>query len=345
MSGRAARIARAAAGMVGALVADGAPAAAQRAEPIAVVRFAPPRGVLRSGDTARSTLVVRGTGPTTRRVWVGYSLQAPDGEWIDVQPREVELPVRRASVSIALEWVVPSEARGGAYRAVMAAWSRAPGTAGAVRLAHADRRAAFHVQLPVGVLVDAPSAEWRPGSHPLGRGRLRPEQVHVAGEGFRLRLLPGRCDGAELRTRARYARGEFTARMRTPRAPGSLSAFFLYADVRGGNDEVDIEIHNDGSRRMLLTVWLGGRETHRAEVTLPFDPAASFHDYTIRLRERELVLLADGVSLARWTARLPRRPMRVMANVWWPTWLECRPLAEPRELEIERIELAPETSR
>jgi beta-glucanase (GH16 family) len=131
--------------------------------------------------------------------------------------------------------------------------------------------------------------------------------------------------------------------MKVPDAPGSISAFFLYSDVSGGNDEIDIEIYNDGSRQALLTAWVAGRMERNTTVILPFDPAAGYHDYTIRWSARDLVLLADGARLARWTSGFPRQPMRVMANVWWPTWLSCVPVPAGRELSIERIRLAPIT--
>jgi beta-glucanase (GH16 family) len=133
--------------------------------------------------------------------------------------------------------------------------------------------------------------------------------------------------------------------MRAPHAPGSLSAFFLYADTPGGNDEIDIEIHNDGTHRAILTSWVAGRETRSAEIGLPFDPAAAMHTYTIRWQAAGLTFLADGKELAAWKGRYPRDPMRVMANVWWPVWLTCTPLESDRELIIESLTLAPAAAK
>ena len=185
---------------------------------------------------------------------------------------------------------------------------------------------------------------WHAATHALGRGRFRAEGVIAHGDGFRLRLPAGSCDGAELRMDGHAGPGEYTARLRTPVAPGSLSAFFFYGNVQRRGDEIDVEIHNDGSRAAILTAWQDGIKSHSAEVTLPFDPAAGFHDYTMRWGRKELVFLADGQPLARWTSGYPVEPMRLMASVWWPRWLECAPLHEHRFLEIERIVLAPNSS-
>ena len=191
------------------------------------------------------------------------------------------------------------------------------------------------------LLIDAPNDRWEAASHRLGRGTLRPDHVWVGRDGFRLRLTAATCDGAEVRTKDRVGFGSYTARMRTPNAAGSLSAFFLYADVAGGNDEIDIELLNDGSRQALLTTWVAGSRSHELKLTLPFDPAEAFHDYTLAWSAAELVVVADDRQLARWTDGYPTLPMRAMASVWWPIWLDCHPLASDRELLIDRIRIRP----
>ena len=164
---------------------------------------------------------------------------------------------------------------------------------------------------------------------------MRAGEVRAEGSGFRLQLVPGVCDGAEVRTIARHRFGTYNMRMKIPRAPGSISAFFLYADVRDGNDEIDIELHNDTSRRALLTTWVAGRKAHELTVRLDFDPAAAFHDYTISWSRRELRFAADGVPLAVLRDKIPTSPMKVVANVWWPVWTDCTPRSSPVALEIE----------
>ena len=181
---------------------------------------------------------------------------------------------------------------------------------------------------------------WQAARHTLGRGALLPGGVRRRGEGFLLTLPRGTCDGAEVRTSTRFQYGEYTARMRTPVAPGSLSAFFLYQDVRGGNDEIDIEILNDGSRRILLTTRVAGRKVREATLRLPFDPAAAHHDYSIRRDAGSVSFLADGAVLRRWTSGVPGSAMRVVANAWWPTWLSCAPPGADQALDIERIRTA-----
>ncbi len=164
---------------------------------------------------------------------------------------------------------------------------------------------------------------WERGDHPLGRGGVAAANVAVEAGRARLRLPAGTHAGAELRTRERVGYGRYTARLRAADAPGSLTAFFLYQDVEGGDDEIDVEIPGDGSWRVLLTAWLAGRQTRQVEVVLPFDPSAGFHEYTIDHRPGRLAFLADGEFLTEWRGGTPESAMRLMINAWWPVWLEA----------------------
>lgn len=302
-----------------------------------MVGFMPANGILHPGDTAVSRVVLINPGRSARLVWLGYSVEDPEGRWFDIPSNSVTLAAFEKSVQTKI-WIVPSEPSPaqGEYRVVMAVWDAPPGTMGGRRLAKANKVAAFNVYLP-GSLMSEPSSVWRPGQHPMGRGRLRPEQVIVSGAGFRLRLPSASCDGAEVRTSERFRYGNFSARLMVPDAPGSLSAFFLYAGVGGGNDEIDIEIYNDGSRQALLSAWLKGKKTRGSTVILPFDPRAGYHDYAIRWSAADLVFQADGVRLARWTHDFPHQAMRVFVNAWWPMWLSCEPSMATRELSVEWI--------
>ncbi len=182
-------------------------------------------------------------------------------------------------------------------------------------------------------------AGWSADTHPLGRGSVRSTNVSLGGGLASLALSAGAYDGAEIITAARYGTGAYEARMRTPRAPGSVSAFFLYEGVAGGNDEIDIEIFNDGTRRIMFTTWVGGRETNNVTRTLPFDPAAALHDYRIEWTNKVVRFRVDGVVMQEFKRGIPRQAMFVMANTWWPTWLSGPLLTAPQAFEIDRIRI------
>ena len=305
---------------------------------LAVVAFEPESRTLERGETAVSTIVLRNAASQPVTVWIGYSVRDAAGGWYDVPANETTLGPGAESSHLK-EWPVPTDLTVfGPFRVVMAVWSGRPGTDGAVRLLSRDREASFRVRGETGLLSADPDNRWQPFSHQHGRGVMRADQVFARQQGFALRLLGGRCDGAEMRTSDLVHFGEYTARIRTPDAPGSLSAFFLYEEGQGDHaDEIDIEIYNDGSRRVLLTSWLDGVIARQTEAILSFDPAQDHHDYTIRWSERELAMLADDTTLVRWTSGIPRDPMRLIASVWWPSWLPCDPPRGDRELDIQRI--------
>ena len=179
---------------------------------------------------------------------------------------------------------------------------------------------------------------WSADTHPLGRGSVRGTNVLLGGGKAALDLSAGAYDGAEILTTTRYGMGEYQARMRTPHAPGSVSAFFLYQGVAGGNDEIDIEIFNDGTHRIMFTTWVAGKETNNVIQTLPFDPAAALHDYRIEWSAKVVRFRVDGVVMQEFRRGIPKNAMFVMANTWWPTWLTGPLLAAPATFEIDRIQ-------
>jgi hypothetical protein len=154
---------------------------------------------------------------------------------------------------------------------------------------------------------------WTAGDHPLGKGSFYPENVSVGGDLLTLRLPAGTYDGGEIRSAERLRRGIYEARIRAADAPGAITAFFLYEYDYKGSDEVDIEIFGDGTGRVMFTTWVRDRQTNHVEVVLPFDPTADFH---------------DGI---------PGSAMYVMANAWWPVWLNGPPPAEDRNAAFDWI--------
>lgn len=184
---------------------------------------------------------------------------------------------------------------------------------------------------------DATAGRWALDTHPLGRGWVRAENTAVGGGAAALTFPVGATDGGEIRSTEKFGYGSYVARMKTPLVRGTLSAFFLYEGGSDIADELDIEVYNDGSRRVIFTTWVAGRMTNSATHILPFDPAADFHDYRIDWSRREVRFVVDGVEMQRWRKGIPRNPMHIMVNAWWPTWLSGPELSEPRMLLVDRI--------
>jgi hypothetical protein len=316
------------------------PAAVTAPQPHATIaEFAPAAGRVAPGGRAVSSLRVRNEGPAAATFWVGYSVQDAAGAWHDVPSTAVAVDAGALSPPVRRAWSVPPAGAPGPFRVVMAVWDSPPETGTAARLASADRRDAFDL-VPSTHAIQ--SHGWTAGAHRLGRGRLDPSHVIHQGTTARLVLPAGTYDGAQIATPERYATGSFRASMRTARAPGSLSAFFLYEDVPGdANDEVDVEVFNDGGGRALLSLWRDGELTRSSEVELGFDPGAAAHEYRIDLHGGSADFYVDGRLLRRWTEGVPDRPMKLMANAWWPTWLEGPPPAADVFTEVAAIRVSP----
>jgi beta-glucanase (GH16 family) len=62
----------------------------------------------------------------------------------------------------------------------------------------------------------------------LGRSYLDPANVAVDGENLRIKLPARTLEGGEILTSDLNGYGIYSARMRLPNTPGSITGFFLY---------------------------------------------------------------------------------------------------------------------
>jgi len=162
--------------------------------------------------------------------------------------------------------------------------------------------------------------QWTKSSRPFGHGAIDPANISVA-NGFLGVKLPGsRLNGGEIRSTSVYTYGTFRARMKIANAPSSLTAFFLYKQPDYAQ-ELDIELYNDSSRRVMFTTYSGGAMTHTVTMSLPFDPTADYHEYAITRDRTSVRFLVDGVQMQSWASGVTRSSMYLYVNAWFPSWL------------------------
>jgi endo-1,3-1,4-beta-glycanase ExoK len=161
-------------------------------------------------------------------------------------------------------------------------------------------------------------AGWIKSQHTLGRSRFDPDNVSVSDGKLRLKIPAETVDGAEIESKEAYGYGTFVARMRTPVAPSSITAFFLYRSP-DFEAELDIEIYNNGN--VDYVTYAGGERTHVASEKLPFDPRKRFHTYRLDYYPRVVRFYVDGALVQRYTTGLPEGPMKLLVNTWFPEWL------------------------
>jgi hypothetical protein len=301
-----------------------------------IVSFEPPEGTLRPGDPATASVRLQNTGGTTRTLWLGYSVQDSAGEWYDAPMSPVELDAGEKSETQELS--TSPLYTPGYYKTLVSVWSE-KSEDDAQRLANAEEVAAFRIS---GAREDFDSSalnpdRWEVTERQLGRGELEPENVGLKDRQLRLTLPTGALDGGEIQSEERYGPGFYAARIKVPDAPSSITGFFLYEPPDYEN-EIDVEIYNDSSRRILFTTYAGGAQTHTETMELPFDPTEDFHDYAFFYDRDSVTFYIDGEPMKEFEGGLPDEPMKLYVNSWFPSWLDGEASDSDRHVYVDWIE-------
>ena len=303
-----------------------------------ITAFEPPEGSLSSGSIATASIRIKNTGTEYRTFWIGYSVQDPAGEWHDVPASPVDLGSGEESDIQELS-TEPLETPG-YYRTRVSVWNDEPEeSAEAQRLADTEAVSTFRVyssredfDTPV---LDA--ARWEATTRNLGRGVLVPENVGLEDGLLRLALPENTLNGSEIESADLYGLGFYAARIKVPDAPSSITGFFLYGppDLES---EIDIEIYNDTSDRILFTTYSDGEQTHTETMDLPFDPTEDFHDYAFFYDESSITFYVDGEPMQEFEGSLPDERMKLYVNTWFPTWLDGEEPESDRHVYVDWIE-------
>lgn len=356
-------------------------------------------GVYYAPEAVQSTATIRNTTAQNRTFWLQYSVQDNAGVWRDMDATSVSVPGSTAR-SQARAWRVPNTPglTTGSYNLRFSLWNADPDTNAAARqLAVSEKPDAVQVFQFIDHMDSFDTARWTAEGWPwMGCSAydqngdcvkrttyLDPGNVGVNGAGQMQLTLPSAysnnpeavLDGGQLRsTSLGYRYGSYTARMKLPNAPSSLTGFFLY----GGSDyddEIDIEIFNNGdnysgpdstrNRNIWFTTYDDHCErdtngecvvgpdgnpvraavpTHHEERTLPFDPTSGYHNYRFDFYPGSVSFYVDGVHYqtfaddpASTEDGLAMEPMQLIVNSWYPSWMSQTPPGSDRSLDIEWI--------
>lgn len=184
------------------------------------------------------------------------------------------------------------------------------------------------------------TSRWLVSSRPFGYGSIDPANVSVADGQLGIRLPANKLDGGEIRTRSLYQFGMYRARMKLANAPSSLTAFFLYR-APDYEQEIDIELYNDSSRRVMFSTYSGGAQTNTTTLLLPFDATAGYHEYAIDYRSGSVRYLVDGTVMQTWSSGVTRSSMNVFVNAWFPSWLAGQAPTTDRSTYVDWIDFTP----
>lgn len=182
------------------------------------------------------------------------------------------------------------------------------------------------------------AGRWSKGDHRLGRSYLDPNNASVAEGNLRVKLPARTLNGGEIRSKSLYGYGSHSVRMKLPHAPSSITGFFLYYPPDYAS-EIDIEVYNDSSRRLVIHgTYANGGQTNTETVELPFDPTNGFHEYSFYYAPGSVTFYADDTLMRTWTEGVPTASMNLYLNSWYPAWLEGRKPNKDRYVLVDRIE-------
>ena len=306
-----------------------------------ITAFEPPAGSLRPGDAAAASARLKNTGSEAHTFFVGYSVRDVEGEWLDAPAVPVDLGPGEESGETQL--TTPPLETSGYYASRVSVWSEEPageGDTAAERLAQREEESAFQVSEPPEEFAGTSTlpAGWKSTDHRLGRGKVLPENVTMEEGKVRITLPADTVNGGEIVSERLHGPGSmYTARMKVPDAPTSITGFFLY-EPPDLESEIDIEIFNEPSGKILFTTYSDGKQTHTKEKKLPFDPTKGFHDYAFFYGEDFLIFYVDGKEMQRYKNGIPNEEMKLYVNSWYPTWLETQKPSSDRYAYIEWIE-------
>lgn len=276
---------------------------------------------MQTGSPAIASVRVKNVGTESRTFFVGYSVRDPTGEWYDAPSDSVELGPGEESDS--REFRTESLWTSGYYDSRVSVWSEEPGYGSAAeRLTDFEESSTFRVSLSREDFdaSELDAGQWKATTRDLGRGGLAPENTGIEDGLLRLALPTNTLNGGEIESTNLYGPGFYATRIKVPNAPSSITGFFLY-EPPDLESEIDIEIYNDTSGKILFTTYSDGEQTHTETMDLPFDPTEGFHDYAFFYDESSITFYVDGAPVQEFEGGLPEKRMKLYINTWFPTWL------------------------
>ncbi|WP_292469356.1 family 16 glycosylhydrolase, partial [Methanolobus sp.] len=313
-----------------------------------ITYFNPASGTYYPGDSVTSSLSFKNTGTYTWTYWVSYSVQDENGKWYDT-PLEPVRVSRRRTTTVTNTWTVPDDALAGEYSIVMNIYKRN----GTTKLTSAEKNRAFTIinELEDTPIEDTPvefsfidnfdsfnSNNWMKSSFILGRSTLDPANVDVNNGNLRIKLPANTLNGGEIQSVDLYKYGTYSARMKLPNAPSSITGFFMYLGPDFYN-EIDIVVYNDNSGNVAFTTYANGKMQHSVTKNMGFDPTDDYHDYKFEFEQGVLNFYVDDKLLQTWTDGMTTNSMHLMVHTLYPQWLEGTKQTSNQYLLVDWIKL------
>lgn len=177
---------------------------------------------------------------------------------------------------------------------------------------------------------------WGLSDKKLNDTTFTPNNIMVHNGVLNIKLSKGVLFGGEIYSVDKQGYGIYEIRMKVPNVPSSITGFFMYYPP-DFHSEIDMEVFNDSSGKLLLTTYADGKVSNESTIQLGFDPTQDFHDYRFEYSENQVVFYVDDQLVDTFNSEIPKTGMQLMINCWYPKWLEQKPPSEEKILFIERV--------
>jgi hypothetical protein len=177
---------------------------------------------------------------------------------------------------------------------------------------------------------------WELSDKKLNDTTFTPNNIMVQNGALNIKLSKDVLSGGEIYSVDKQGYGIYEIRMKVPNVPSSITGFFMYYPP-DFHSEIDMEVFNDSSGKLLLTTYADGKVSNESVIQLGFDPTQDFHDYRFEYSENQVVFYVDDQLVDSFNSEIPKTGMQLMINCWYPKWLEQKPPSEEKILFIERL--------
>ncbi len=293
---------------------------------VSMLSFTPATGSFYPKDNVTSSLIVKNSGNTRWKYWIGCSLKNKMENWYDLPVDTISLSPGQVSGIIRMKWIVPSSTpiTSGDYSVRVAIWKDDPSGVNPERLTYIDSISSFSVFNLFEQFETLDENIWSViNKSTPGYGLFKAQNIIIQGGTLSILYPKNTKDGGEVRSASSsFKYGSYRASIRPPsQLPGTYTTFFLYNSVT--LDEIDIELWNDNSRQVTFTTWVAEKKRYSKSVILNYNPSEQFHEYRIDYYPSETSFWVDNVKIGSTNvqADIPKSNMSVYINGWWPKWM------------------------
>ena len=286
-----------------------------------------PKAAIDAGREVTLGMTISNYDGVDKKLWIETVLKDKNNQKIETDISQIQLKAYEVSKQVKLIKNIPSEIPTGRYTSGITLWEGDPKDPESKKIAESDAGETFIIY------HDREDFDL---DKKLGRTELKSRNVTIS-EGMLSLIMPAeKLEGGEVSTINGKGFGIYEARMKVPYAPSSITGFFMY-EAPDFYHEIDMEIYNDKSGKILITTYAEGKVRNKYTGNLGFDPGQDFHDYRMEYFEDSLSFYVDGNLIIRWLDGYSKSSMRLMINSWYPTWLKGTPPLEEQRLLVDYI--------